>query len=83
MGNTGVWNDDPGDDLGDEKEKRKHRKNVVSFLKGYKKRWEMDFFSFTKFGLMSRVGSRGRHSKCRPDKKELEIQRQVLKRIGF
>ena len=27
----------------------------------------MDFF--TKFGLMSRVGSRGRHPKCQPKKK--------------
>ena len=34
MGNTGVWSDDPGNDSGNEKEKRKHRKNVVSFLKG-------------------------------------------------
>ena len=42
MGNTGVWNDDPGDHSGDEKEKRKHRKNVVSFLKGYKKVYQSE-----------------------------------------
>ena len=45
MGNTVVWSDDPGNDLGDEKEKMKHRK-MLCLLKGCKKggKW---FFSLS------------------------------------
>ena len=46
-------------------EKEKNEKKFASFLKGHKKKREMDFFSI-KFVQMSRVGSRGWHPKCRP-----------------
>ena len=39
---------------------------VVSFLKVWEKKEGIGFFSFMKIVQMSRVGSRGRHPKCRP-----------------
>ena len=69
MGNTRVRGDDPGkfERKKDDSIKKLHffrlkkmmgMKKLESFLKKMRKK------GVTKFGLMSRVGSRGRHSKC-------------------